>query len=102
MRRDIPHVPLPAEIQMEVVQPALGYRRAEAGHQVLVVLQIVPGQQHGGEDFARFHKVVQVGAAVALAGRAVAGGVQRAGVVGVAGVAQVDGAAAGEGLGGPP
>ena len=37
---------------------------AQAAHQVLVVPEIVPGQQHGGQDLVRLDQVVEVGAAV--------------------------------------
>ena len=70
---------------------------AQAAHQVLVVLEVVPGQQHRAEHLLGAEQVVQIGAAVAGAGGAGAGRVERAGIVGEAGVAQVEHAAAGVG-----
>ena len=35
---------------------------AGAGHQVLVIGEVVPGQQHHRENFAGLHEVMQVGA----------------------------------------
>ena len=59
-------------------------------HQALIMRQIVPGQQHGGDDFARFHRVMQIGTGELAAGRTIAIGVQRRGIVGKAGILQIE------------
>ena len=70
---------------------------AQAAHQVLIILHIVPGEQHRPEHLLRLEQMVQIGAAVARAGRAAARRVQRRGIVGEARVAQVEHAARGVG-----
>ncbi len=52
-------------------------------------MQIVRGQQHRAEDLAAAAQMVQIGAAVAGAGRAAAFRVERRRVVGMARIAQV-------------
>ena len=56
---------------------------AQGGHEVLVVLDVMPGEEDGAEHFAGFEEVVEVGAAVAGAEGAGALWVEGAGVVGV-------------------
>ena len=46
----------------EGIQSVFGDRRAHACHQFLVVVQIVPGKQHGSEDFFGHHQVMDVSA----------------------------------------
>ena len=79
----------------EALQPALGIAARSAAHQFLVVVQVVPGQQHRPEDLRRLDQMVQIGAAECRAGRAAALRVERPRIVGVARVAEVDRAARG-------
>lgn len=65
-------------------------RRTQGGHQVLEVLQIVPGEQHRAQDFARSDQVMEVGARERAAGVARTTGVERRRVVGKAGVPEVE------------
>ena len=51
---------------------ALSDGRAQVGHQVLVVGQVVPGQQHRGDDLVRLHDVMEIGSGELAAGRATA------------------------------
>jgi len=46
----------------EGIQSVLGDRRAHAGHQFLVVVQIVTSKKHGSEDFFGHHEVMNVSA----------------------------------------
>ncbi len=64
-RRQVARRPLRLELGRERREPALGDRGAQPGHQLLVVVQVVPGQQHRGDDLAGLEDVVQVGPAVA-------------------------------------
>src|SRR5580704_15965558 len=72
---------------------------AQAAHDVLVVLQIVPREQHGGENLLGSDEVMQVGPAVIAAGGAGALLVDWPRIVAVARIAQVELAAARESLG---
>ena len=63
-------------------------------------MQVVPGQQHGAEDFLGHDQMMQVGAAVLCADRAAAVRIQRLGIVLVPRVAKIELAVAGEGLAG--
>src|SRR5258708_17947577 len=65
-------------------------RGPQAAHNVLIVVQIVPGEQHGAEHLLAAHEMVQIGAAMMPAGRAGAALVERTRIVAVARVAQVD------------
>src|SRR3954465_112948 len=63
---------------------------ANAGHQRLVIAQVVQRVEARTEDFIRFLEVKQVGARKAPAGVAVAALVQRPRVRAMAGVADLD------------
>ena len=52
-------------------------------------MKVVPGQEHGSQDFAVLDEMVQVGAAVTAAGRATAIFDQRSRVVGMPGVSNI-------------
>ena len=58
----------------------------------------MPGEQHLAEDLVRLDQVVQVGARIVAAGRAVAVRIERRVVLGEAGVLQVDRPVPGPGL----
>ena len=89
-RRNI--APGPAHLRLggEILEPLCFDRSADAGHQVLVVAQIVPGDQHHAQDLVGADQVVQIGAGIVARGRAAAFLVERPVVLGVAGVPQVD------------
>ena len=56
----------------------------ETGHEILIIVQIVPRQQHRAEDFVRPHQMMQIGPAIIPAGGTAARLVQWARVVAVA------------------
>ena len=51
-------------------QPPRRNRIAQALHQHLIVMQVVPGQQHRADDLVRLHHMMQIGARIAAAGGA--------------------------------
>src|SRR4030042_4187303 len=59
---------------------ALHSRLAQAGHQLLVEVEVVLRQQDGARKVVRDHQVAQEGTAVTLANRTAATGVDRRGV----------------------
>ena len=73
-------------------------RAAQAAHDVLVVMHVVPCQQHGTKNLLAADQVVQIGAAMVAAGGAGTVFVDRPGIIAVPRVAQVEFAAPGEGL----
>ena len=73
-----------------VKQPPLFDSRAQARHQVLVKSQVMPSEQHRGDDLVRFHGMVQIGAAEPPAGRTAAFVVQRPPILRMSSVAQVE------------
>src|SRR5258708_11211084 len=44
-------------------------RAAQAAHDVLIIMHVVPCQQHGTKDLLAADQVVQIGAAMVAAGR---------------------------------
>src|SRR5581483_6699795 len=78
-------------------EAALRDRLAGAGHQLLIELDIVVGEQHGPERLARADEMMQIGALV-LRGRTLAFRIERCLVLGVAGVAEIELSLPGEGL----
>src|SRR4029450_9373239 len=80
------------------IERAASDRPPEAAHDVLVVMQIVPRQQHRPKNLLGADQVLQVGAAVIAAGGTGALLVDRSRVVAMAGVAQIELAAAGKSL----
>src|SRR5690625_1556336 len=67
-------------------------------HQLLIIMQIMPGQQHRGDDLAGAEDMMQIGAAIAPAARTGAILVQRARIVAMAGIPDIDGPPPREGL----
>jgi hypothetical protein len=65
-------------------------RRADACHQVLVIVQVHFTEQHGAQHFVGLDQVMQISPPIVPRGRAAAFGIERARIGGVAGVAQVD------------
>ena len=77
-------------------QTSFGYGFSQARHQILIVGEVVPGQQHRGDDLVRLHGVVEIGAAELAARGTGAFGIEPAGaVVAEAPVASPDGFGAG-------
>ena len=81
----------------EVVVAPGGDRRADVGHQPLVIGEVVPGEQHGAQHLAATSPGGADRRGVVARRRAVALLVERARVLGVAGVLQVELAEAGIG-----
>ena len=69
------------KVSLEFGEAVFGDRRTHPCHEVLVVMEIVPCEQHRGDDFLRAEDMVQIGAAVILARGATAVFVERARVV---------------------
>ena len=82
----------------EVGEAARRDRLAQPCHEVAVVVEIVPGQQHRTEDLLAADEMMKIRPAVICASRAGALLVDRPWVVAMARVAQVQFAATGEGL----
>ena len=75
---NIPRSPSGVESGDEIIQPAGGDRVTHPGHQLLEIMQVVPGQEHPRDHLASPEHVMQIGARIAGAGRACAFGIQRA------------------------
>src|SRR5258707_3298168 len=73
-------------------------RAAQAAHDVLVIMHVVPCQQHGTKDLLAADQVMQIGAAMVAAGGAGTVVVERPWVVAVPPVAQIHFPAPGERL----
>src|SRR5471032_3389824 len=72
--------------------------RPQAAHYVLIIVEIVPGEQHRAQNLLAANEVMQVGTAVVRARRAGAMLVDRPRIVAMTGVAQVEFAAPGKRL----
>src|ERR1700738_853156 len=57
------------ELGDEIVERAGADRRAQAAHQIAIIPQIVPAQQHARQDLAAAAEMVEIGAAVGNASR---------------------------------
>src|SRR5438309_10106619 len=80
--------PIPAEdCSSESIQFVRQHCVAEALHQPLIEPEIVLGHQHGTQDLARFHQVMDIGALEMRAGGAWTTRLDRLSVLGKAGVA---------------
>ena len=73
-------------------------RVANTLHKLLIIMQVMPGQQHGTDDFLTAEYMVQIGAAIVAAGRTGARLVQRARIILMPGVFDVEHAATGKNL----
>src|SRR5260221_14680049 len=82
----------------EIVERGRRNRRAQILHEVAIVAQVVPRQQHARQDRAAAAEMVEIGAAVGFASRAAAFATERRQGAGVARAAQIERAAPPEGL----
>src|SRR5262249_10488605 len=73
-----------------VVERAGLDRAAQAAHDVLIEMQVMPAEQHGSQDFAARDQMVKIGPAVVAASWAGALLVDRPRIVAMAGIAQVE------------
>ena len=75
-----------AEGRGEGSQRVSSDRIAKICHKILIIMNIMGGEQDGAQDLARLREVMEVGARIAGTGRTPAGLIERGRVVGVAGV----------------
>src|SRR5215470_15401539 len=78
------------ELRGEIRKSPGGDGLTEVAHQLLIVVQIVPGQEHRAQDLLRLYQMVDIAPGVVAAGRTAAGGIDRARVARVARIAHVE------------
>src|SRR5690606_15005735 len=76
--RDIPARLIGLELLHECLEALLGDRRANPGHQLLVIGDVDPAHQHRAEYLSRLDEMVEIGAAVVARRRAGAFRIERA------------------------
>src|SRR5690348_7948084 len=78
------------ELRRELEHVSRDHRVPKCAHQILEKSQIVPRQQHGGDNLATFDDVVQIGAGIAPTTLARTIRIERRRIIGVARIAQVE------------